>query len=94
MLKMLRIQDDRKLAGKSTVFRFKGQRVKKETLKRGRKRYNGTGEAPEWYKLQPPVCMFNPHILLGLLYALILKIYLKHISYPVRCRLLHSKVIQ
>ncbi|KAH8155586.1 uncharacterized protein LAJ45_00596 [Morchella importuna] len=55
MLKMLRIQDDRKLAGKSTVFRFKGQRVKKETLKRGRKRYNGTGEAPEWYKLQPPV---------------------------------------
>ncbi|RPB16380.1 hypothetical protein P167DRAFT_570614 [Morchella conica CCBAS932] len=55
MLKMLRIQDDRKLAGKSTVFRFKGQRVKKETLKRGRKRYNGTGEAPEWHKLQPPV---------------------------------------
>jgi hypothetical protein len=67
MLKILRIQDDRNLAGKSTIFRFKGQRVKKETLKRGRKRYNGTGELPEWHKLQPPVCTFNPHIFAGVI---------------------------
>ncbi|KAI5845135.1 hypothetical protein DFP73DRAFT_548196 [Morchella snyderi] len=54
-LSILRIQDDRRLAGKSTAFRFKGQRVKGKTLERGRKRYEGTGELPDWHKLPLPV---------------------------------------